>query len=64
MQVLDCSIGTADKDSAINVVVSAVFMHICKAFPATAPPALQANVYIVSYMSANLTFSNILVHLT
>lgn len=39
MEVLDCSVGAADEDSAVEVLVGAVFVHLVQAFSAAAPVA-------------------------
>jgi hypothetical protein len=63
MQIFDCSIGTADKDSTIKVFVSGMFMHDPNAFITAAPFTFQTNIDIVCYMLANITIAKISIHL-
>lgn len=52
MEVLDCSVGATDEDSAIEVLVCAVFVHLAQAFSAATPVAFEADVDVVCQMLA------------
>lgn len=63
MEVLDCSICAADEDSAIEVLVGAVFVHLTETFTAAAPLALEADVDEVCHVLAELALTYEVTHL-
>ena len=63
MEVLDCSVGAADEDSAVEVLVGAVLVHLAEAFPAAAPVAFEADVDEVGQVLAELALADEETHL-
>lgn len=57
MEVLDCSVGAADENSAVEVLVGAVLVHLTQAFSAATPIAFEADVDVVCQVLAELALA-------
>lgn len=64
MQIFYCPIRTADEDASLHMIVGTVLIHKVQAFSTTAPPALEAQINIVSNMVTNFTFAHVATHFT